>query len=446
MSNLVVEVCRVEKVEPHPNADRMKIATVKGWKTAIKYDPATDKAQFQVGDLCIYFPPDSILPPQLANAPDDEIPGRLNIAKYLKSLPKQDGQRPQGGRVAAARLRGQPSYGVIMELDPRFGDDPNWAVGTDVADHFGITKWEPPLEATDGDAERAHTNFPTFASPEHYGNYPLLLDGEEVVFTEKIHGKNARLGLVLAENEAGEPTWTFMAGSHGVRRKEFMPQFRRFPADELPSIDPATVAVGQVFSTQNRTWQVDEVRQSEDKRTGETRVYLRAMLLGSEGQPQMVRSEFWCMMTEEVKSFLQYVRDEFPWPEPKVSIVLFGELFGSGVQDMAYGQKAKSFRAFDVTINGQYLDFDDKTRLLSAHGIEQVPILYRGPFSLELMEQYTNGPTTLCDSSSAGSFKGREGIVMLPVHERFCSPLGKRLCLKSISADYLARSGGTDSR
>ncbi len=35
MSKLIVEVCRVDAVEPHPTADRLAIAVIKGWKTAI---------------------------------------------------------------------------------------------------------------------------------------------------------------------------------------------------------------------------------------------------------------------------------------------------------------------------------------------------------------------------------------------------------------------------
>ena len=65
MSKLIVEVCRVGAVEPHPNADRLAICTVKGWKTIIKYDPETKTAQFKEGDLCVYFPPDSVLPDNL---------------------------------------------------------------------------------------------------------------------------------------------------------------------------------------------------------------------------------------------------------------------------------------------------------------------------------------------------------------------------------------------
>ena len=47
-------------------------------------------------------------------------------------------------------------------------------------------------------------------------------------------------------------------------------------------------------------------------------------------------------------------------------MVLFGELYGSGVQDMAYGlaDGAKGFRAFDIAVDGKYLDFDTKEAVL----------------------------------------------------------------------------------
>ena len=69
MSTLLVEVCEVAAVEKHPYADRLGIATVKGWKTAVGFDPATGQYEFQPGERCIYFPPDSVLPPALANSP-----------------------------------------------------------------------------------------------------------------------------------------------------------------------------------------------------------------------------------------------------------------------------------------------------------------------------------------------------------------------------------------
>src|SRR3954454_13575114 len=181
MSSLIVEVCRVDAVERHPNADRMCICQVKGWRVCAGRDPDTGRNQFEPGDLCVYVPPDSVLPPELSD--------RLGCTRYLSPLARNaDGVRPPRGRVRVARLRGEPSYGLIMPLD-----DPALPVGTDVAARLGVTRWEPPPEVHDGDAEKPHPAFHSYTDVENYRNFPdLLVEGEEVVFTEKIHGKNCR--------------------------------------------------------------------------------------------------------------------------------------------------------------------------------------------------------------------------------------------------------------
>src|SRR5262249_27448383 len=52
--------------------------------------------------------------------------------------------------------------------------------GTDVAARLGITKWEPPLESTDGEAERPHPAFHGYTDIENYRNFPDLFEpGEE---------------------------------------------------------------------------------------------------------------------------------------------------------------------------------------------------------------------------------------------------------------------------
>ncbi len=376
MSSLIIEVCRVERVEKHPNADRLCICTVKGWRVCAGRDPEMGRNEFEPGDRCVYVPPDSVLPPELSD--------RLNVTKYLSPLaPDADGVRPPGGRVRVARLRGEPSYGLILRPDASL------EVGTDVAALYGITKWEPPPERTDGEAERAHPAFHAYTDIENYRNFPgLIAEGEEVIFTEKIHGKNCRVGLVpTPEAEGG---WTFMAGSHGQRRKE----------------------------------------------------------LDGKGR----RSQFWEVLTGPVRALLRQVAET---PDPRWggaapnSVVVFGEIFGCGVQDMWYGlgNGRYSFRAFDVAVNGKYLDFDVKAELFAAFGVEAVPVLYRGPFSAAKLEEHVSGPTTLCPAESAGKFKGREGIVIVPTRERTAateSSLFDRVILKAISFEYLERKGGTE--
>ena len=363
MSTLVVEVCEVKAVYPHPQADALEFITVKGWQVIVQR-----ALGLTVGQKVVYFPPDSVLPPELAD--------QLGIAKYLSPLPREiDGTRKPGLRVRAARLRGEPSYGTIDHQV-----DPSWEIGRDVRDHYGVTKFEPPVRPTDGDSLPALSTFHGYTEIENIRNFPdVLRPGEEVVITEKLHGKNCRLGLVRVSGEDGD-TFEFTAGSNDVRRKE-----------------------------------VDQ-----------------------KGRP----SDFWRPMTETARDFLRHLSGG------ERSVVLFGELYGSGVQDMAYGlgNGAKGFRAFDVAVDGKYLDFDEKSDLLARFGIEAVPHLYRGPFSWEAVEKYTYGPTTMCLPDEAGKFGGREGCVVTPIAERYDPELGGggRVILKSISADYQARKGGTE--
>ena len=427
----------------------MKICKVKGWQTCIRHDPKTGFTQFKEGDLCIFFPPDAVLPKAIY---DD----RLGVGKYLHDLPKDEfGVRPEGKRVVATRLRGMPSYGVITEIDSKWGDDPAWDVGTDLVEHFGITKYEPPLESTEGDAEKSSTLFHQYSGPENFGNFPdALVEGEEVVFTEKIHGKNSRVGYVLEAGEDGLPTWTWMAGSHGVRRKEFVNVTHRYQLPYLcencvyeESYEPQ---IGDVFYLSGKNWRIDEVIEPNPESTEPVRK-VQVTQVDDEGKEVLRRSEYWEPLTDNMKMMIQEIlvkeMEEFKGyrgTEP-LSVVVFGEIFGAGVQDMAYGLTKRSFRVFDIAINNKYLDYDVKTDWCIKHRVEMVPVLYRGPFSVAKLEEYTNGPTTMCDVSQAGKFAGREGIVVTPVIEvHYCPKINGRKIIKSVSADYLARKDGTE--
>jgi len=444
MSTLVVEVCRIAAVEPHPRADRLAIATVKGWKVCIGYDPETKSAQFAVGEKCVYFPPDSVLPPALAE-------DRLNVMRHLGALPKdENGERPGGGRVKAARLRGEQSFGVLMTLSSDEGDDLEWPVGTDVQDHFGVKKWEPPTPVNDGDKAPRHADFHRYTDMEHWSNYPHILhDQEEVVVTEKLHGKNSRVGLVHDEHAQDDPGWTWMAGSHDVRRCAGSVRTKNFRLDRLVEklvLESPVVATGDILDLKNgELWRVETVDpQSEEGR-------ISAVQIDQQGRPILIRSEFWEPLNDSVKALLTYLRDEFPWPEPKRGIVLFGEIIGRGVQKrMEYGQAGRSYRAFDIAINGRYLDFADKQSLLEKFDVEMTPVLYRGPFDAEQLRELTDGPTTLAGPQPLGKFRGREGVVVTPVVERcdeemLCAGSRGRVIFKSVSADYLAAKGISDA-
>lgn len=355
MSKLIVEVCAIEEIRPHTDADRIEMARVKGWWCVV------GKGQYQPGAKVVYVPPDAILPRELAE--------RWGIAKYCADLPKRiDGTRPTDLRIRASRFRGERSFGTVQNPD-----DTSWKIGTDVAEHYGISKYDPPLKAQDGDAAPQVPGFHCYTDIENIGNFPdIFTDGEEIVITEKIHGTNCRVGLILYAGAGDVATPTFMAGSHSVRRKEF--------------------------------------------------------------DAQGARSRYWFPFDfPEVKELLEHVFNQYS----QQPVLLFGEIFGSGVQDMQYGQKGLAFRAFDISVGGRYLDYDEQNALSKQFRVQMVPVLYKGPFSVAKVNELVDGPTTVCDSSDINeSFKGREGVVIKPVKERFNGDLNGRVVLKSISVDY----------
>ena len=130
--------------------------------------------------------------------------------------------------------------------------------------------------------------------------------------------------------------------------------------------------------------------------------------------------------------------------DEEYDVILFGELFGPGVQDLDYGVPAGEigWRCYDISINGRYLGWAQLVVYCLAHGVPTVPVIYTGPFSASLVDVLTNGSTTMGEVKS--KFKGREGIVITPLAEAYSDELHGRLILKSVSADYRDRKGAKD--
>jgi RNA ligase (TIGR02306 family) len=322
MATLIVEVSRIDRVLPHPNADLLELAHIKGWQCVVP------KGEYRTGDVVVYFPPDTVLPA--------EVSDRFGVTKYLSR-----------GRIRCARLRGEPSFGLVVKPDL------DWEIGMDVAAHYGATKYEPPVKVGAGDAAPNHPLFVSYTEIENLRNFPdALRPGEPVVVTDKIHGTNCRVGLVQGER---------MAGSKGLRH-----------------VQPA------------------------DYRT----------------------SAYW-----------------FPWTLAPVAslldslgaaheqVILSGEVFGPGVQQFHYGQKGLAFRAFDLLLDGAYVDHERFVALCAEHGVQTVPELGRPAFSLEAVKALSQG------RAFAGEHI-REGVVVKPLVERTDPAIG-RVILKYLSDDYL---------
>jgi RNA ligase (TIGR02306 family) len=191
-TKVTVPIVMLENVRPHPNADRLEICDVLGYQMCIP------KGKYTSGDIAIYFPADTLIPAEWAE--------RFGVTQFLRGK--------QNDRVGRIRLRGEPSFGLVVSTD--YLDQDGFSVGDNVAELFGAEKWQPPIRPSAGDSAPYDSEidpfFSRFTDIENGRIYThVFSDGEEVVATEKIHGSNCRVGIIKGQR---------VAGSMGIRRQE----------------------------------------------------------------------------------------------------------------------------------------------------------------------------------------------------------------------------------
>lgn len=118
--------------------------------------------------------------------------------------------------------------------------------------------------------------------------------------------------------------------------------------------------------------------------------------------------------------------------------IIYGEVFGLGVQDMAYDLKEIDVRFFDIKYKGKYLDYMDFGLFCNRRKLPMVPILYMGKFSKEILNKLVSGKSTIAKHI-------REGIVIKSLKEETHPKIGRKI-LKYVSDDYLVRKNGTEHK
>lgn len=210
MSSLIVQVVKIEALEPHPNADRLELAQIAGWTCIVP------KGRFSQGSSCVYIPIDSILPQALEE----------------KIFPIGSKVVLHNHRVKTIKLRGAISQGLIVDLETCAAEHDS--ISTDLTERLGIKKYEPPVNGSPqckgktATPKRPNPNFHKYTDIENLKNFvDLFKSGEEVVVTEKIHGSNTRAGIVQAHAFYWWqrvlrffkllPKYEFVYGSHNVQ-------------------------------------------------------------------------------------------------------------------------------------------------------------------------------------------------------------------------------------
>jgi len=386
MSEFSVKIHKIV-IEEHPNADAIELAIVGGYRSIVR------KGDFKTGDLVAYIPEQAIVPDWLIEKLG--LTGKLAGSKH--------------NRVKAIRLRGILSQGLILKL---WGEPlrmrnratgeiiVEWSLvfpnadgversqyveeGEDVTDFLGIKKWEPVIPTNMTGKVINAVGKTVKYDIENWKNHPdVIREGEPVVFTEKLHGTLCCFGLHIVDRI--------------VATKNMCAKGQTFVLDEE---NASNLYVKMYYKVGKHL--VDHIAQL----TGSNMVHV------------------------------------------------FGEIFGRGVQDLHYGQAEAQFRVFDIALGrdethpSEFISYHNMVKLLEnvdkafmakagePLGVQTVPKLYEGPFSVEVMEEYTDGKETISGDAS----NVREGIVMRPMMERRDLELG-RVNLKSVSGDYLTRKG-----
>lgn len=151
---------------------------------------------------------------------------------------------------------------------------------------------------------------------------------------------------------------------------------------------------------------------------------------------------YWKMFHKHgLAAFAKAISEEYSSETQKVTKVgVFGETFGSAVQDLAYGPKGVlGFRLFDVQVTYSdgthtWVDPEKVAELAGQHNVPLVPRLYSGPYSLSKIEELSSGP----EQVSGEELHIREGVVVRPLVS------SDRRIGKFVSDAYLTRANGTE--
>jgi len=385
MSTFEVKIVKLDGIEPIPGADRIELAVVGGFRSVVR------KHELSAGDYVVYIPEGAVVP--------EYVLERLGLVGKLAGAQKN--------RVKAVLLQKILSQGIVLPVHSGFGcpDSGPFVIptpdgselrneGDDVGEIMGIVKYEPSIPTSmSGEIYYAGRDVTYAFDIENIKKYPhAFTEGEEVMFTEKLHGTYCQLICIPPRVVASNPNY----------------EHRYHLSVDTPS-GPMYFAVASKGRAEEGLcfhWTTDAP--NVYLKSCSSHVFRLAEKLHSENQP----------------------------------VTIMGEVFGAGIQDLTYGMvnNKYDFRLFDVRVgyrnNGYFIDADELDNYSQFIGISRVPVVYRGPYSNEIVRQYTDNVQSQIDPTQMS-----EGIVMSPIKERYdasCGPSG-RVKMKSINVVYLAR-------
>lgn len=165
----LASIQKIIDIKPIPDADKIEVATILGWKVVVKKD------EFKIGDLCVYCEIDSVLP-------EREEFDFLKDKKY---------------RIKSCKLKKQLSQGIAFPLNILPDNITTVYEGMDVTEILNIVKYEPAVPSSLSGIMRG--NFPSFiektdedrlqSNPKYLTNYDIY----NYYVTEKVDGTSCTI-------------------------------------------------------------------------------------------------------------------------------------------------------------------------------------------------------------------------------------------------------------
>jgi len=325
-NNSVCFVSRINEIKEIQGADNIELGVIGGWNCIIK------KGQYNVDDLVVVATTDAVIPVKISDA--------MNVTNYLR----------KGQRVRTVKLRGVYSECLIIPIG--YVPEKYRYEGSDCMELLEIFKWEPPvtqIQLASGKKVRYQNN-PAFTVYYKFPNLKnvkgMFNDGDLVQITRKLHGTNARYGIV---KKLKLSFWDKVKKFFGL-------------ADEWIDYE-------YVYGSHN-------VEKGSDSQGFYSTDVWREV-----AEKYQIKDKLWHMI--KVLGSVQDVGS---------GIIVYGEIYGPGIQkNYDYKLKELEFAMFDVTINGVYQDIH-KVEAYSGPvilNLPHVPILFTGAWSQEIQDKYT---------------------------------------------------------
>jgi len=364
--NSVCFIATIKEVKAIEGADNIEQVVVGGWNAITK------KGEFKEGDLTVIATTDAVIPEAFSE--------KMGVTSYLR----------KGGRVRTVKLRGVYSECLIIPMTYLRGKvtmgDFDLKEGSDCMEFLGIIKYEPPVKQIQLASGRKikwrdNQNFHIYYKFPNLKNVDGMFTPEDFVqITRKIHGTNARYGIVKKSK------LTFW---------DKVKKFLRI-ADEWIDYE-------YIYGSHN----VEK---------------------GSDSQG-FYSTDVWRTVAEKylIKETLWSLAKEIGAYSIGEGIILYGEIYGAGIQkNYTYGLEDINFVGFDFKMGGEYRSTDVAEIIINEDlGFPHVEVLYEGHWNQEVQDKFT------FNNFIEGTKVPHEGIVI-----KIFSGDRKKVA-KCINPDYL---------